>query len=238
MTVDARRVRLAVVAIWAVFFLALWLTDSSDRFVGSRTQWVVPFGGCALALTAFLYGAALMRSRTNSRPLTLREAGGLVGLLCPVVVVLLVPNGTLGSFAASRKGSGDLFLRAAPPPPASPDDVSFLEIRIAEGDSAYAAESDIRTGLRVRLVGIPTSSGRVPPGTFELARFYVGCCVADAIPVGVPIDPAGHAQPAIVDDTWLSVTGTLKLRGKRYVVVADRIQEAHKPRHPYLNLHS
>jgi putative membrane protein len=238
MTVSSRWARLAVVATWALFFFVLWLSNDSDRYLGPRTQWVVPFGACALVLTALVYGAALARSRGTARPLTLREAAGLAVLVCPIAVVLLVPNGALGSFAASRKGAGTLFLHAKPAAPASPADVSFLDIRIAEGDPDFAAEAGIRNGLRVRLLGLRTRSHDVPAGTFELARFYIACCVADAQPVGVPVDPPGRGRQQSADDLWLDVTGKLERRGKHYVVVADAVRKVSRPAHPYLTFRS
>jgi uncharacterized repeat protein (TIGR03943 family) len=237
-TVNARVARLVVVGAWAVFFLVLWLSSAADRYLGPRTQWVVPFGACALAVTALLYAAAALRARAPARSLTLRETAGLLVLVCPIALVLLVPNAALGSFAASRKGAGSLFLHAAPAPPPSPADISFLDIRIAEGDTDFAAEAGIHQGLRVRLLGIATRSKDIPAGTFELARFYIACCVADAQPVGVPVDPSGR-RPAIAgDETWLSVTGRLAWRGKHYVVVADGIHPARKPAQPYLSFRS
>jgi uncharacterized repeat protein (TIGR03943 family) len=231
-TVSARLARLVVVATWAAFFTTLWLSNSTGHYLGPRTRWVVPFGACALALTALMYGVSLARSRRGpSRPLALSEAGGLLIFVVPLLVILLVPNGALGSFAASRKGTGSLFLRASPPVPPSPAEVSFLDIRVAEADADFAAEAGIHEGLRVRLLGISTRASGVPAGTFELARFYIACCVADAQPVGVPVDPAGHGRPA---EGWLAVTGTLSRRGKRYVVVADGIHAARAPKQPYL----
>jgi uncharacterized repeat protein (TIGR03943 family) len=239
MTVNPRTARLVVLAAWALFFLVLWVSNASDHYLGPRTQWVVPFGACTLALTALVYATSLIRSRgAGSRPLTLRETVGLLALMCPLALVLLVPNGALGSFAASRKGAGTLFLHAAPPVPSSPAGVSFLDIRVAEGDPAFAADAGIRNGLRVRLLGIPTSSKDVPAGTFELARFYIACCIADAQPVGVAVDPSGHRRPPAADDSWLEVTGKLVKRGKHYVVLAERIHAARKPSQPYLTFQS
>lgn len=233
MTVNARVARLVVVATWAVLFAVLWLSNASARYLGPRTQWVVPLGAVALGLIVLVYGTSLVRTRRPGRPLTLRETAGLLALVSPLLVVLLVPHGALGSFAASRKGAGTLFLRAAPPVPSSPADVSFLDIRIAEGDPDFAADAGIHDGLRVRLLGIPTRSKDVPAGTFELVRFYIACCVADAQPVGVPVDPAGHKRPS-ASDSWLDVTGTLVRRGKHYVVQADRIRPVRTPAQPYL----
>lgn len=231
MTVSSRLARLVVVGTWAAFFAVLWLSNSADRYLGPRTQWVVPFGACTLGLTAVVYGLTLRRTGPKGRPLTLRETGALLLMVLPLFVVLVVPHAALGSFAASRKGTGSLFLRASPPVPSSPAEVSFLDIRVAEGDPDFAADAGIHDGLRVRLLGIPTHADDVPEGTFELGRFYIACCVADAQPVGVPVDPAGHSRPS---SGWLEVTGTLSRRGKRYVLVADGIHAARTPAQPYL----
>ncbi len=144
--------------------------------------------------------------------------------------MVIAPNAALGSFAADRKDGGGLFRSARPDPPSSPEDVSFLDIRVAEDDPQFAIEAGIEDGLRVRLVGIATNSTEVPAGTFELARFYVACCIADAQPVGVPVE----TTRSFPTDTWLEVTGSLEERGGRYVVVADEIHPTKRPQRPYL----
>jgi uncharacterized repeat protein (TIGR03943 family) len=235
MSVDARIARLGALTAWAVFFVLLWWTGTSDRYLGSRTQWVVPFGAVVLTLAVLAYAYGSARTWRRGATLTLREALGLFALLTPLAAVLLVPHAALGSFAASRKSGGSYFMRARPPAPSRPSDVSFLDIRIAEGDDTYALEAGIRSGLRVRLLGLVTGSHDVPAGTFELARFYVACCVADAEPVGVPVDGNATGQRAFKPDTWLQVTGSLERRRGRYVVDADRIVRVPEPSQPYLS---
>jgi uncharacterized repeat protein (TIGR03943 family) len=232
--VDARAARGGVLAAWAVFFVVLWLTGASARYLGARTEWVVPFGAIVLALAAIAYAVLAVRTRSAAPPLTLREAVGLVSLLVPLAAVLVAPNAALGSFAAGRKDGGGLFRSARPAVPKTPADASFLDIRVAEGDPTFALEAGIEDGLRVRLVGIVTGSKDGPPGTFELARFYVACCIADAQPVGIPVDPSGLSARRYAPDTWLDVTGTLDRRGRRFVVEADRIEPTSRPDRPYL----
>jgi uncharacterized repeat protein (TIGR03943 family) len=229
-TVDARIFRGGVLALWALFFVVLWTTGTSDRYLGSRTQWVVPFGAVALALAALLYTYGYARSRRHGPALTLREASSLFVLLVPLAAVLLVPHAALGSFAASRKGGGAHFLSARQPAPAKPSDASFLDIRIAEGDHTFARSAGIKPGLHVRLLGFVTGSKDVPAGTFEIARFYISCCIADAQAVGVPI-----VRPQPKRDTWHAVTGSLARRGKRFVVEPSRIERVDEPAQPYLS---
>jgi uncharacterized repeat protein (TIGR03943 family) len=229
-TIDARIARGGVLTLWAVFFLVLWATGTSDRFLGSRTQWIVPFGAVVLALAAVAYTYGYLRARRHGPALTLREAASLFALLVPLAAVALVPHAALGSFAASRKG-GITFPLARPAAPSAPSQASFLDIRIAEGDRDFAADAGIREGLHVRLLGFVTRAKDVPAGTFELARFYIACCIADAEAVGVPVAGRGRFR----HDTWLDVSGTLERRGKRFVVAADRISRVPTPKQPYLS---
>jgi len=232
MSVDARIARGGVLVLWAIFFGVLWETGASARYLGSRTQWIVPFGTVVLALAALVYAYGYLRARRGAPALTLREASGLFALIVPLAAVLLVPHAALGSFAASRKGNGLHFLSAGQSAPSKPSDASFLDIRMAEGDTAFAAQAGIKPGLRVHLLGFVSGSSDVPRGTVEIARFYIACCVADAQPVGVPVD-AGRRTFA--KDTWLDVTGSLERRGRRFVVKGERIVAAKEPSQPYLS---
>jgi uncharacterized repeat protein (TIGR03943 family) len=229
MSVDARIARGGVLGLWAAFFVVLWVSGTSDRYLGPRTQWIVPFGAVVLALATIAYAYGFVRTRRAGPKLTLREATSLFALLVPLAAVSLVPHAALGSYAALRKGGiGFAFVR--PHAPAKPSDASFLDIRIAEGDSGFADQAGIEPGLSVRLVGFVTGSKDVPSGTFELARFYIACCIADAEAVGVPV--AGHGPKP---NTWLEVGGALARRGKRFVVVPDKVTRVRAPKQPYLS---
>jgi putative membrane protein len=228
-SVDARIARGGVLGLWALFFVVLWATGTSDRFLGPRTQWIVPFGAVVLSLATLAYAYGYVRSRRSGPSLTLREAASLFALLVPLAAVSLVPHAALGSYAASRKG-GISFAFVRPHAPAEPSQASFLDIRIAEGDRGFAADAGIRPGLRVRLLGFVVGSKDVPRGTFQLTRFYIACCIADAEAVGVPVQGRGP-QP----NTWLEVTGALARRGKRFVVVPDTVTRVRAPKQPYLS---
>ena len=234
MSVDARIARGGVLTLWAIFFVVLWWSGTADRYLGSRTQWIVPFGAVVLALASLAYGYGYLRGRRRGPALTLREATSLFALLVPLAAVLLVPHAALGSFAATRKG-GVTFPLARPAAPSTPSQASFLDIRIAEGDKDFARDAGIRAGAEVQLLGFVTRSKDVPPGTFELARFYIACCIADAEAVGVPIDDHALGGRRFAHDTWLEVSGPLQQRGKRFVVAATQIRRVPTPRQPYLS---
>ena len=229
MSVDARIARGGVLGLWAVFFLVLWASGASGRYLGPRTQWIVPFGAIVLAVATIAYGYGYVRARRSGPSLTLRKAASLFALIVPLAAVSLVPHAALGSYAASRKG-GISFAFVRPHAPAKPSEASFLDIRIADGDRDFAAQAGIRPGVRVRLLGFVVGSKEVPSGTFELARFYIACCIADAEAVGVPVGGRGYKP-----NTWLEVTGSLAKRGKRFVVVPDKVIRVRAPEQPYLS---
>jgi uncharacterized repeat protein (TIGR03943 family) len=229
MSVDARIARGGVLGLWAVFFLVLWASGTAGRYLGPRTQWIVPFGAVVLALATIAYAYGYVRARRSGPSLTLREAASLFALLVPLAAVSLVPHAALGSYAASRKG-GISFAFVRPHAPAKPSEASFLDIRIADGDRDFAAQAGIRPGVRVRLLGFVVGSKDVPRGSFELARFYIACCIADAEAVGVPVEGRGYKP-----NTWLEVSGSLARHGKRFVVVPDKVTRVRAPQQPYLS---
>jgi uncharacterized repeat protein (TIGR03943 family) len=226
MSVLASRLRIAVAAAWAGFFYILWFTGTTDRYLGARTQWLVPFG--AVTLTVLVALAA--RSWRSGPALRAGEATGLLALVIPLVLVLLVPHAELGAYAASRK-SGSFFPAVKPAPPATPRDVTLLDVRIAEGDPLFATVAHIHRGTRVGLLGLVSGSS---PGHFALTRFYITCCIADAQPVTLAVD---WRRP-VVKNQWVFVTGKLQRPGKHYTLAADRVVARHSPSDPYLGFTS
>lgn len=226
MSVVAGRLRIAVTASWAGFFYVLWFTGTSDRYLGARTQWLVPFG--AVALTVVVVLAA--RSWRSGPALRAGEAVGLLALVVPLALVLLVPHAELGAYAASKK-SGSFFPAVKPAPPATPRDVTLLDVRIAEGDPLFALVSHIHRGTRVGLLGLVTQTGA---GHFGLTRFYITCCIADAQPLTIDVD---WRRP-VVKNQWVFVTGNLQRPTKHYVLAADSVVARHSPRDPYLGFSS
>jgi uncharacterized repeat protein (TIGR03943 family) len=222
MSVVAARLRIAVTAAWAVFFYLLWLTGTSDRYLGARTQWLVPFG--AVTLTVVVALAA--RSWRAGPALRAGEGLGLLALAVPLVLVLLVPHAELGAYAASRK-SGSFFPAVKPQPPATPRDVNLLDIRISELDPLFAIVAHVHRGARVGLLGIVTHTG---PGRFSLTRFYITCCIADAQPLTIEVDSTRH----VAMNQWVFVTGKLERPGKQYTLAADGVVARRSPSDPYL----
>jgi uncharacterized repeat protein (TIGR03943 family) len=226
MRIEARRARLVTLAAWATFFTYLWVTGASARYLGARTQWLVPFG----AVTLWAAVVLVLRIPRTRATLGLRDGAGLLLLVVPLAATMLVPHAELGAYAASRKATG-FFPAVRPAPPATPRDVNLLDIRVAEDDDTFALVSHIHDGTRVGLLGLVTHAGT---REFSLTRFYITCCIADAQPLTIRV----RWPRAVRRDEWVWVVGKLERDGKRWDLVADQVATRHAPARPYLGFSS
>jgi uncharacterized repeat protein (TIGR03943 family) len=234
MRLDPRSIRLAVLVIWCLCFTWLWATGEVVRYLGPRTEWVVPVGAITLALAAIAYSRGQSgRSGRVSRG----EAAGLAALVLPVVMVATLAHAQLGSLAASNKLSSRGIDVAALARFASRDasEVSFLQVKGAEKDQQLADQLDIKPGRNVNLVGFVSNAPATPKASLVLSRFYITCCVADAIPLGVTIQPFTAKLAAYRKDQWLAVTGVLAKVDGHFVVRAERVERVSAPSNPYLS---
>ncbi|MGH2693589.1 MAG: TIGR03943 family putative permease subunit [Actinomycetota bacterium] len=222
------KARAFVLGAWAAFFWWLWLTDEVTRYLGPRTYWVVVFGAISLTVATIAHLPLVRRSGALGRA----EVLGAVTLLIPIAVVVMVPRPELGSLAASRKATGAAPARVVYVPESS-GEVSFREIDLASRSADYAATLGVSEGIEVELQGFVSGGEEEPIGAFKLARFYVSCCAADAIPYSVLVDP-GSSSAGYERDSWLRIDGYLEQRGDVYVVVAERVRRTEEPSDPYL----
>jgi uncharacterized repeat protein (TIGR03943 family) len=222
-------VNLVVLSSWATFFAYLWITHAVSSYLGPRTQWVVVFGAIVLSLCVILQIAGLRRSHG---PMSRSDAAGAVAMLLPLLVLIAVPNATLGSTAASQKAVGAAGgLGAAPVPSAGAgSNPSFIDIHYASQSASYALKSGVSVNDEVDLTGFVTHKQRF--GTFSLTRFYVYCCLADAIPYSV--DVISDPKQDYPDNTWLEVKGRLVRAGNGLAVRPLNIKKVAKPNPPYL----
>jgi hypothetical protein len=139
MRLDVRSVRALVLVAWAALFTWLWVSGESVRYLGPRTQWVIPVGAIGLALAGA--GYLLSTSHRDGR----REGLGLAALLAPVLAALVLANAQLGALAASNKLSSRGIDSAALARLASRDakQVGFLQLNAA----ATTRSSRVSSGL-------------------------------------------------------------------------------------------
>jgi uncharacterized repeat protein (TIGR03943 family) len=162
-------------------------------------------------------------------------------LMLPVLVLLLVTPPALGSYAASRQPPGTNQGSASEFPPL-PEPVDGAVPLLVSEFVARAQDDQKRSleGQRVRLVGfvIPDQGGG---RDYQLARFVLACCAADAEAYTVEIrgdaTPRQADQWLLVEGRWLpqpvpEQTGSFT---KPPVLLADAVTAIHPPANRYEN---
>lgn len=212
-------VRVGALASWAVAFGALWLSGAADRLVGPRTAWVVPAGTVALTiLTLALLPAA---SRPPYRRPPRGEVLGAILFVLPVLALVAVPDAQLGALAAQQRADAGAVLVVPEDPREGPLDL--LDVALAAQDDAYALDRGMRAGQPVTVEGFV--SARRATG-FDVTRFRILCCAADAVPFTARVLQAA-APP---DDEWVRVRGRLTAG---FAIRASSVREIERPGDPY-----
>jgi uncharacterized repeat protein (TIGR03943 family) len=148
------------------------------------------------------------------------------------VAAAVLANAQLGALAASNKLSSRGIDSSALARLASRDakHVGFLQLNAAGRDAGLTRELGLGEGRPVELIGFVSDTGQ----TFTLSRFYITCCVADAVPIGVHVS-AGRRGAQLDKDDWIDVTGVLARGHREWVVKALRIEHIKPPSDPYLS---
>lgn len=235
MTLDRRNLPTLLLLTWSGFLLWLWLTGETARYLGPRTAWLVPSGGLALGLTALAYSRA--PSSVERERVSGADVLGFTALVLPMVARLLLAHTQLGALAASKKLTARGIDPSALAQLASRNasGVGFVQVQVAGHNPKFAAESGIKPGRDVQLEGFVLHASRYRGGPFELARFYITCCVADAVPIGVHVSPGSALPGQLHRDDWIDVRGVLARGHREWIVRALRIDRMKAPSDPYLS---
>ena len=211
---------------------------------------------CALALSARIdAGEHTSADTATSYRATTR---GLVALLAAALLILpfrVSPSELAAGAIGARPTSGGSAIDAGTDD--SPEDTPGDSNSAANGGTHPAtgsgsqdagggqasqveemiANGRAHDGQRVELTGFVLSpeaasaQASIPRVTdeesFAVARMAIWCCAADAYPVGFAVRWAGPAPAA---DSWVHVSGTLRVRGgKALVIEADSVTPAQTP---------
>ncbi|TWH73156.1 putative repeat protein (TIGR03943 family) [Modestobacter roseus] len=206
--------------------LVVALTDQHLAYVRAGFQ---PFLVAAGVLLVAVGGLGLLRDRGRRADHPGPGVGWL--LAAPVAVLVVVAPPALGAFSVDRLAATPVAVTTAPAAGIGPDDagadhrtMTLLQFTIwSQADPSALAER------QVRLVGFAVPRD---DGGWDLARFSINCCAADATALRVQV--AGD-RPGPAADQWVQVVGTAGRReaGGPPVLRADVVSEVPAPAEPY-----
>ena len=156
----------------------------------------------ALAGAGLLLMGAWLLATPRRRPSHVPGVAWL--LLAPVLAILIVAPGALGSGALERARSAPRGAANAWGP--LPGTVGPQELSIGEFVDRSQSGTTVRA-VPVRFTGFVATSPDAS-GAFRIARYRISCCAADAQAVAVVVVPDG-APPKPADDRWVRVEGEL-----------------------------
>jgi uncharacterized repeat protein (TIGR03943 family) len=218
--------------------LRLTVTGDYQRYVRAELGPYVAMAGIAVAAIGLV---TLVRALRREEAVDAyhadhaehdHHAGGIgVGwlLLAPIAALLLVAPPTLGSYGVERGARVDVRAGAPVLDPlrrgTGPVDMPLLEY----GQRSFEHGGRSFNGVPVRLTGFV--AGTESDG-FQLARYAIACCAADAAPIVVRVvDPTSVSPPT---DQWVSVTGRYRpTDGEVPEVTATSVSEVEPPEDPY-----
>jgi uncharacterized repeat protein (TIGR03943 family) len=211
---------------WAGFFWFLMLAGRTSLYLSTRTAWLVPLG--AVLATVAAVGRLVTARVRDPQPLGARETWAFGIIALPVVLLLTLPPATLDSYAVGRRSASTGIGSSARIVSGPIDLVDIAAARaVVDADAALKA----RAGERVTIEGFVTEE----PGEadrFQLTRFVITCCVADATISYVTVV---DAPPGTFDtDAWVRVTGPIYPLGSDILVQAESIEPIETPDEPYL----
>lgn len=192
--------------------LRLAFTGDYLDYVKPSALWLIVPAGFVLVTVAAVTVRGVWRERPDSGPGGHDAVHGDEGhghgepkvawlLLAPVVGMLLVAPGALGSYDAENSGTavGSEASRSSYPELPDEDPVPLALLDYA----ARAVFDEGRTleGRRVRLSGFILYGD----GEAQLARMVVSCCAADARPVKIGLD--GDVPPGLESEQWVEIVG-------------------------------
>jgi uncharacterized repeat protein (TIGR03943 family) len=217
-----------VLGAWATLFWFLLLSGRKAFYLSTRTEWVVPMA--AVILTAATIGRLASARVLRPEPLRRRELVIMAAMVVPVLLVIVLPPATLGSFSADKRAAGVGVTTAA-------RDIATGEltlIDVAAGQTSPEGERALarRAGDPVDFVGFVTRYADTPADEFLLTRYVVTCCVADATVAQVRV--VNVTPGAFEDNEWVEVMGTIYPIGREVIVNATSILGVERPERPYL----
>lgn len=229
---QARLAGALVLAAWAALFWWLHLSGRVNLYLSTRTSWVVPLG--AILLTAAAMGRFLAARGSDGETLRLREAVVMALMVVPVILVMVLPSATLGTFTTPTKTkfSSATLSSSFYDQITTTSEITLLSVAAAQTSNEGAQALAKRAGVDVDFVGIASREASTPADEFLLTRYVITCCVADATIVQVRV--VNVTPGSIKPNEWVEVKGQLYPLGRTMLVNAASVRAVPRPAKPYL----
>ena len=222
-----------VLTAWAAMFWWLLATGRVNLYLSTNTSWVVPVG--AVLLTAAAIGRLASARGLESEPIGRREEIILALMVVPVILVMVLPPATLGSFSASKKTTyspGITLSSSFYDDITSTSEITLLSVAAGQTSNQGSQALAKRAGADVDFIGVASRDPSTPADEFLLTRYVITCCVADATIVQVRV--VNVSPGAIQPNDWVEVRGQLYPLGRTMLVNADSVAVVPRPAKPYL----
>lgn len=213
--------------------IRLTVTGTYQRYVRPELgPWLLLAGVAVILLGLVTLLWALRHGRDEDDPNAHDHDHG-VGpgwlLLAPIAALLLVAPPTLGSYGVGRAAKVDIRAGSGVfdrlPRHGDPRPMALLEF----SQRAFERGGASFNGATVQLTGFIV---KAEVGGFELGRYQIACCAADAAPVVVRIVGTTGDRPS--PDEWVTVTGTFRPGGEELPrLAATSVVQVRAPEEPY-----
>ncbi len=149
-------------------------------------------------------------------------------LLVPVAVLLLVAPPSLGSFGVGRSPAIRVTSGRSQLPPLNTSAGNVPMTLTEYTERAFDHDGKSLAGATVQLTGFVSHAGS---GQFQLARYQIACCAADAAAATVQVVGVTSVPPR---DQWVTVTGSYGAPdGDDPVLTATIVKNIPAPEDPY-----
>ncbi|HKK99929.1 MAG TPA: TIGR03943 family protein [Desulfotignum sp.] len=160
-------------------------------------------------------------------------------LLLPIVFMGAAGDNTLGSFALSKRPVATMVQKGSDTSPAQgldvktardPDKDKTQEISIAR----LVRNWDRYNGRQIRVEGLFSKTIEGQDHLAAVFRYFITCCVADAMPVGVFL--VSPADIDLADNDWVRITGRVIMKQlDGYDIIFMETPEIEKTEQPAKN---
>ncbi len=219
-------------AAWAATLGYLIYDDNYQFFLAPKFGFLIAAG----LVLSLIYAVSLAGTGINKNADHIIK--GLT-LVLPILFICSAGGSTLGNFALSKRTVTPIETKAPETQP-SVSQISTESPATADGDFPLVPFSDLirkwenYEGRRIRVEGMfaNTVSGK---DTFAVVfRYFISCCVADAMPVGVFM--AGQKDSGIKDNEWVIAGGRVQYRKiDGYDVIFMKVESLEKKKKPSKN---